>query len=75
MLDVLNKSSVQGFNGNVLFVLRWGLRVAPVLGIVTVIMTFFFLLDPPRGLSDNSNHKTTSWSEDIRYLMKQYNLL
>ena len=33
---------------------RWGLRVTPFMGLVAIVLIIFFMLDPPRGQSENS---------------------
>ncbi|XP_057372887.1 protein spinster-like [Daphnia carinata] len=46
---------------------RWGLRVTPVFGFITVVLILLFLQDPPRGQSEGSRMKTTSWMNDLKY--------
>ncbi|KAI9560815.1 hypothetical protein GHT06_011767 [Daphnia sinensis] len=46
---------------------RWGLRVTPVFGFITVVLILLFLQDPPRGQSEGSRMKTTSWMDDLKY--------
>ncbi|EFX72629.1 hypothetical protein DAPPUDRAFT_325973 [Daphnia pulex] len=46
---------------------RWGLRVTPIFGFICVVLILLFLQDPPRGESEGSRMKTTSWMDDIKY--------
>ena len=57
-------------NSKIVF-LRWGLRITPIAGFVSVLLIIFFLRDPPRGESEGSKLKATSWLEDLKYLGTQ----
>lgn len=52
---------------------NWGLRVTPILSMVSVLLIAFVMRDPPRGLSEGSRLVSTSWQKDIVYLLKKYN--
>jgi len=47
---------------------QWGLRVAPILGFISVILVVFVMKDPPRGESEGSHLTNTSGKDDLRYL-------
>lgn len=50
-----------------------GLRVTPVLGTFAVIFIIFFMIDPVRGGVEGKSHiSATTWSEDIKHLVKKY---
>ncbi|XP_056313913.1 protein spinster homolog 3 isoform X1 [Danio aesculapii] len=51
---------------------RWALRVSPALGGFGLLLLVFLIPNPPRGASDNggANMETTSYTEDIKYLLK-----
>lgn len=51
---------------------NWGLRVTPILSMVSVLLIAFAMRDPPRGLSEGSRLVSTSWQKDIVYLVKKY---
>jgi len=47
---------------------HWGLRIAPIISFVSVLLVFFVMMDPPRGESEGSHLTSTSWKDDLRYL-------
>ncbi|XP_058807944.1 protein spinster isoform X2 [Phymastichus coffea] len=49
---------------------QWGLRVTPVLGVIAIILILVVVKDPARGEKEGSHIKSTSWSDDIKALMK-----
>ncbi|XP_051949765.1 protein spinster homolog 3-like [Xyrauchen texanus] len=52
---------------------RWALRVNPALGGLGILLLVFLITNPPRGASDNHGGpamESTSYLEDIKYLMK-----
>ncbi len=51
---------------------NWGLRVTPILSMVSVLLIALAMRDPPRGLSEGSRLVSTSWQKDIVYLVKKY---
>ena len=51
---------------------NWGLRVTPILSMVSVLLIAFVMRDPPRGLSEGSRLVSTSWQKDMVYLVKKY---
>ncbi|KTF93642.1 hypothetical protein cypCar_00000883, partial [Cyprinus carpio] len=54
---------------------RWALRVNPVLGGLGLLLLVFLIPNPPRGASDNQSGATmesTSYTEDVKYLLKNY---
>ncbi|EFX72627.1 hypothetical protein DAPPUDRAFT_308133 [Daphnia pulex] len=54
---------------------NWGLRVTPILSMVSVLLIAFAMRDPPRGLSEGSRLVSTSWQKDIVYLVKNPSLM
>ncbi|XP_045032367.1 protein spinster homolog 1 isoform X1 [Daphnia magna] len=54
---------------------NWGLRVTPILSMVSVLLIAFVMRDPPRGLSEGSRLVSTSWQKDIVYLLKNPSLM
>lgn len=50
---------------------RWGLRVTPFLGAVAVALITWVMHDPERGAAEESNIKPTSYSDDLRSLVKK----
>ena len=50
---------------------RWGLRVAPIAALVAVLLVIFVLQDPPRGASEGAHMTSTSWSEDMNYIVRK----
>lgn len=50
---------------------HWGLRITPIMGAVAVLLLVFVMVDPPRGESEGSHLKPTSWGTDIVYLCKK----
>jgi len=51
---------------------NWGLRVTPILSMISVLLIALAMRDPPRGLSEGSRLVSTSWQKDIVYLVKKY---
>ncbi|CAH2980901.1 unnamed protein product [Chilo suppressalis] len=49
---------------------RWGLRVTPVLGAVAVALVALAMKDPERGAAEDSHMTATSYSDDLRSLVK-----
>ncbi|XP_041979206.1 protein spinster isoform X4 [Aricia agestis] len=49
---------------------RWGLRVTPILGAVAVMLMLWVMKDPERGAAEESHMKTTTYKEDLKYLVK-----
>uniref|UniRef100_A0A2A4K019 Major facilitator superfamily (MFS) profile domain-containing protein n=1 Tax=Heliothis virescens TaxID=7102 RepID=A0A2A4K019_HELVI len=49
---------------------RWGLRITPILGIMAVILILAVLQDPARGQAEDSQMKPTTYSQDIKALIK-----
>ncbi|CAK1580216.1 unnamed protein product [Parnassius mnemosyne] len=49
---------------------RWGLRVTPFLGAVAVVLIAWVMQDPERGQAEESNIKPTSYTEDLRALVR-----
>ncbi|XP_037077335.1 protein spinster-like isoform X2 [Pollicipes pollicipes] len=55
---------------------QWGLRVTPILGAVAVLLLIAVLIDPPRGESEGtSNLRPTTWSEDLRAIIRNPSFL
>lgn len=50
---------------------RWGLRVTPFLGAVAVALISWVMQDPERGHAEDSQMKPTSYSDDLRSLIKK----
>lgn len=50
---------------------RWGLRVTPFLGAVAVVLIIWVMRDPQRGEAEDSHMKPTSYSDDIRSLIRK----
>ncbi|XP_022246078.1 protein spinster-like [Limulus polyphemus] len=49
---------------------KWALRVTPVLGLLSVILTFTTLHDPPRGQADGGSPlKNTNLKEDVQSII------
>lgn len=48
---------------------NWGLRVTPILSLISVILLVIFLKEPARGESEGSRLVSTSWKKDIIYLL------
>ncbi|XP_046653023.1 protein spinster-like [Daphnia pulicaria] len=48
---------------------NWGLRVTPILSLISVFLIIFFLKEPARGESEGSRLVSTSWKKDIIYLL------
>lgn len=48
---------------------NWGLRVTPILSLISVILIVIFLKEPARGESEGSRLVSTSWKKDIIYLL------
>ncbi|XP_039752934.1 protein spinster isoform X2 [Pararge aegeria] len=49
---------------------RWGLRVTPILGAVAVALILWVMENPERGQAEESRMKPTSYTEDLRSLVK-----
>ncbi|XP_008209871.1 protein spinster isoform X1 [Nasonia vitripennis] len=50
---------------------QWGLRITPILGVFAIIMILTLVRDPIRGEKEGGSHiSSSSWSEDIKALMK-----
>jgi Na+/melibiose symporter-like transporter len=49
---------------------RWGLRVTPFMGLVSILLIIFFMIDPERGLSDGAQTMapSESWKTDVKEL-------
>jgi hypothetical protein len=41
---------------------RWGLRVTPFMGLVSILLIIFFMIDPERGLSDGAQESISRTS-------------
>ena len=50
---------------------QWGLRIAPILSFISVILVVFVMIDPPRGESEGSHMTNTSWKKDLGYLLSK----
>ncbi|KAF7987365.1 hypothetical protein HCN44_003127 [Aphidius gifuensis] len=49
---------------------QWALRLTPPLGILTILLIYLFVRDPPKGEKEGGSHvTTTSWSNDIKALI------
>ncbi|XP_023936079.1 protein spinster isoform X3 [Bicyclus anynana] len=49
---------------------RWGLRVTPFLGAVAVALILWAMENPERGQAEESRMKPTSYTEDLRSLVR-----
>ena len=51
---------------------RWGLRVTPMAGVLTIVLVSIFLEDPPRGQSEGlqDSLKAQSYKDDVISLLK-----
>lgn len=69
-LGYITASSVTAATGS----WNWGLRVTPILSLISVVLIIFFMKEPARGESEGSRLVSTSWKKDILYLLKKYPL-
>lgn len=51
---------------------RWGLRVTPILGAISVLLVLIVVQEPKRGVAEGSKLKPTSYWDDVKYLVKKY---
>lgn len=51
---------------------RWGLRVTPFLGVVAVALIMWAMENPERGQAEESRMKPTSYTDDLKSLVKKY---
>ncbi|KAL0271880.1 UNVERIFIED_CONTAM: hypothetical protein PYX00_005050 [Menopon gallinae] len=50
---------------------QWALRVTPIMGCIAVFCIIFVVHEPERGESEGGSHtKATSWSQDLRLLIR-----
>ncbi|CAH2096254.1 unnamed protein product [Euphydryas editha] len=49
---------------------RWGLRVTPFLGVVAVALIVWAMENPERGQAEESRMKPTSYTDDLKSLVK-----
>lgn len=49
---------------------RWGLRVTPFLGVVAVALIMWAMENPERGQAEESRMKPTSYTDDLKSLVK-----
>ncbi|CAG4956055.1 unnamed protein product [Colias eurytheme] len=49
---------------------RWGLRVTPFLGAIAVFLIAFVMQNPERGQAEDSRMKPTTYSDDVKSLVK-----
>lgn len=57
---------------------RWALRITPIMAIFGLFLLFFCCPNPPRGAAETQGHGVTgqsSYLEDIKYLVKKYDVL
>lgn len=50
---------------------NWGLRLVPILSMISVALIVLFMKDPPRGHSEGVQLNHTSWAKDLVYLAKK----
>lgn len=50
---------------------RVGLRVTPFLGALAVALIIWVMKDPERGAAEDSQMKPTSYSDDLRSLVRK----
>jgi hypothetical protein len=52
---------------------QWGLRLTPSLGVLAIMLILLLVRDPIRGEKEGGSHVAiTSWSDDIKALLKKY---
>ncbi|KAG1714264.1 Protein spinster 1 [Nymphon striatum] len=55
---------------------QWSLRVTPALGVVAILLLFFFLKEPNRGASEGGEHLgATDWKTDLKALSKNLSFI
>uniref|UniRef100_A0AAF5DCM1 MFS domain-containing protein n=1 Tax=Strongyloides stercoralis TaxID=6248 RepID=A0AAF5DCM1_STRER len=48
---------------------QWGIRTTPILGILCLIIVYFYMEDPERGSSEHVHLRNSTYMEDIKYLL------